>query len=69
MVSGLQFFWMVTKVFGYIISLSRGLCGGVMCVLFIWLVGACLLGVCYGVGTLCLGNGGCLMVGRRGVYM
>jgi len=49
-----RFFWMVIKVFGYIFSKSRGLCGVVMCVMFIWLVGVCLLGVCYGVGVVCL---------------
>jgi len=58
-----SFLWMVTKVFGNIISRSRGLCGGVMCVLFIWLVGVCLLGVCYGVGAVCLGTRG-LFEGR-----
>ena len=42
-------------MFGDIISKSRGLCGGVVCVMFIWLVGGSLLGVCYGVGVVCLG--------------
>ena len=34
-----SFFWMATKVFGYIISKSRCPCGEVLCVLLIWLVG------------------------------
>ena len=53
-VVGTSFLWLVTNVFGYIITKSKGLCGRVMCVLFIWLVGVCLLGVSYGVGVLCL---------------
>ncbi len=48
---GFQFFF-VTKVVGYIISKYRGLCGGVVCVLFVWMV----VGVCYVVGGVCLGT-------------
>jgi hypothetical protein len=38
-----SFLWLVTKVFGYIISKSRGLCGGVVCVccLYDWLGVVC----------------------------
>ena len=32
-------FFLVTKVFGYIISKYRGLCEGIVCVLFVWMVG------------------------------
>ena len=50
-----SFFWMVTKVFGYIVSKARGLCGRVLCVMCIWQVGVSLwLGVCYGLGAVCL---------------
>ena len=41
-------------MFGYIISKSKGLCVGVMCVIFMWLVGGGLLGVWYGVGYVFL---------------
>ena len=50
-----SFFGLVTKVFGYIISKPRGLFGGVVCVLFIWLVEVSMLGVGYGVGAVCMG--------------
>jgi hypothetical protein len=50
-----RFLRLVTKVFGFIISKASGLCGRVLCVLFIWMVGVCSwLGVCYGVGAVCL---------------
>ncbi len=43
-------------MFGYIISKSKGLYVGVVCVLFMWLVGGGLLGVWYDVGYVCLGT-------------
>jgi len=43
-------------VFGYIISKSKVMCVGVVCVLFMWEVGGGLLGVWYGVGFACLGT-------------
>ena len=49
-----SFLCLVTKVYGYIISKYRGLCGGVVCVLFVWMVGS----VCYVVGVVCLGTWG-----------
>ena len=49
-----SFFFLVTKVFGFIISKYRGLCEGVVCVLFVWMIG----GVCYVVGVVCLGTWG-----------
>ena len=42
-------------MFGYIISKSKDLCGWVVCVMFMWLVGVGLLGVWYGVGSVCMG--------------
>ena len=52
MESGFEFLCLVTKVFGYIISKYRVRCEGVMCVLFVWMVG----GGCYVVGVVCLGT-------------
>ena len=43
-------------MFGYIISKSKGLCGGVVCVLSMLLVGGGLLGVSYGVGSVYMGT-------------
>jgi hypothetical protein len=43
-------------VFGYIISKSKGMCGGVVYVMFMWLVGGDLLGVWYGVGSVYMGT-------------
>ena len=55
MVSDFQFFGGVTKVFGSITPSDRGMCGRDLCMLCIWLGGACLwLGVGYGVGAVCL---------------
>ena len=47
--------WLDTKGFVYITSKSRGLCGGAMCVLFVWLVGVCMSCVCGVVGVVRLG--------------
>ena len=46
-------------MFGYIIYKYRGVCGGVVRVLFVCIVG----GVCYVVGVVCLGTWG-LFEGR-----
>ena len=47
--------WLVTKVFGFLISKVRGLCGRGLCVLFICWGGMWLwLGVGCGVDAVCL---------------